>query len=38
MSINEIMNGVQDSETAFPGLLPLINAYLDLIKCTGPTR
>lgn len=36
LSINEIMNGAADG--GYPGLLPLIHAYLDLIECTGPTR
>jgi glutamate--cysteine ligase catalytic subunit len=41
MSCDEILNGsdAADGESgAFPGLIPLIHAYLDLIECTGATR
>eukprot|EP00812_Abedinium_dasypus_P011649 NODE_51_length_2387_cov_309.810892.p1 GENE.NODE_51_length_2387_cov_309.810892~~NODE_51_length_2387_cov_309.810892.p1 ORF type:complete len:753 (+),score=153.23 NODE_51_length_2387_cov_309.810892:90-2261(+) len=42
MSCDEILNGSaaddEEKADAFPGLIPLIHAYLDLIECTGATR
>lgn len=41
MTCDEILNGndaVADGDETFPGLIPLIHAYLDLIDCTGATR
>ena len=40
MNMNDIINGksAEDSEEGFPGILPLVHAYLDLIECSGATR
>ena len=43
MTLGEIINGKSSEETGgsgdcFPGILPLVHAYLDLIECSGATR
>jgi hypothetical protein len=43
MTLGEIINGKSSEETegagdCFPGILPLVHAYLDLIECSGATR
>ena len=40
MTLNDIINGKSTEETGegFPGILPLVHAYLDLIECSGATR
>jgi len=40
MTLAEIINGKSSEESgeAFPGILPLVHAYLDLIECSGATR
>ena len=40
MTLDEIINGRASDEEAesFPGILPLVHAYLDLIQCDGATR
>jgi len=43
MTLGEIINGKSSEEAGesgdcFPGILPLVHAYLDLIECSGATR
>jgi hypothetical protein len=43
MTLGDIINGksseeTEGSEDCFPGILPLVHAYLDLIECSGATR
>lgn len=43
MTLGDIINGKSSEETegsgdCFPGILPLVHAYLDLIECSGATR
>jgi glutamate--cysteine ligase catalytic subunit len=38
MSIDEIMNGSKDSSHSFPGLIPLVESYLDSMNMDVATR
>jgi glutamate--cysteine ligase catalytic subunit len=38
MSIDEIINGRQDSDSGFPGLIPLVESYLNSVNVDVETR